>query len=204
MVLTNLSQLHPPAANDAIKLRIARAWDITVPGSEKIVGLAFVATDNQGNAIHVQTNESDAEIFRDLVFEGALYLIAAFRLTRANVSHVAVQSDLIMWLTRRSVLRPIPDDYHLTQDTILSFMLKKISPKWQTTMVFWQLTITLWDRSLDMINVPQLLSMNPKPVMIFAGMLVRIINGRPALTSSFATKLYVNLDIDETAMVQAM
>ncbi|OMO57041.1 Nucleic acid-binding protein [Corchorus capsularis] len=194
MVLTNLSQLHPPATNDAIKLRIARAWDITVPGSERIVGLAFVATDNQGNAIHVQTNESDAEIFRDLVFEGALYLIAAFRLTRANVSHVAVQSDLIMWLTRRSVLRPIPDDYHLTQDTILSFMLKKISPKWQTTMVFWQkfllntrpkkgfrgkgclriasmfeaqLTITLWDRSLDMINVPQLLSMNPKPVMNF-------------------------------------
>ncbi|OMO61845.1 Nucleic acid-binding protein [Corchorus capsularis] len=141
MVLTNLSQLHPPAANDAIKLRIARAWDITVPGSERIVGLAFVATDNQGNAIHVQTNESDAEIFRDLVFEGAFEA---------------------------------------------------------------QLTITLWDRSLDMINVPQLPSMNPKPVMIFAGMLVRIINGRPALTSSFATKLYVNLDIDETAMVQAI
>ncbi|OMP12153.1 Nucleic acid-binding protein [Corchorus capsularis] len=110
MVLINLSQLHPPAANDAIKLRIARAWNITVPGSERIVGLAFVATDNQGNAIHVQTNESDAEIFRDMVFEGALYLIAAFRLTRANVSHVAIQSDLIMWLTRRSVLHPIPDD----------------------------------------------------------------------------------------------
>ncbi|OMP06158.1 hypothetical protein COLO4_08301 [Corchorus olitorius] len=119
------------------------------------------ATDNQGNAIHVQTNEVDAEIFRDLVVKGALYLIAAFRLSRSTVSHVAVQANLIVWLTRRSVLRPVPDD--LSPDPRHYFELYAEE------------------------NFSQMAN-----------------NNAFLAVSSFATKLYVNLEIDETAMVQAI
>ncbi|OMO67852.1 Nucleic acid-binding protein [Corchorus capsularis] len=238
MVNTNLNQLHPPAVNEAIKLRVARAWDCILLGSERIVGFAFVATDKQGNAIHVQANAEDAEIFKDLVIEGALYLIAAFRLTRANVTHVAVQRDLMMWLTKRSVLRLLPDNLSpyprhffelyaeenfprmannnaflvdvgmvmtITQEISVEHPSEdRISRKRVLTIGSLLTTITLWDKSLDMIDVPEMLSMKPKPVVLFAGMLVKAGHSDPALTSCCATKLYVNLDLDETAMVQAI
>ncbi|OMP03588.1 Nucleic acid-binding protein [Corchorus capsularis] len=42
------------------------------------------------------------------------------------------------------------------------------------------------------------------PVMIFTGMVVKQVNDYITRTSCSATKLYVNLEIDETAMVQAI
>ncbi|OMP11537.1 Nucleic acid-binding protein [Corchorus capsularis] len=46
--------------------------------------------------------------------------------------------------------------------------------------------------------------MEPKPVLIFAGMIVRTFNGGPYLMSCSASKIYVNLEIPEVALVKLM
>ncbi|OMO72785.1 Nucleic acid-binding protein [Corchorus capsularis] len=46
--------------------------------------------------------------------------------------------------------------------------------------------------------------MDPKPVMIFAGMIVRTFNRGPYLMSCSDSKIYVNLEIPKVALVKLM
>ncbi|OMP05880.1 Nucleic acid-binding protein [Corchorus olitorius] len=64
-------------------------------------------------------------------------------------------------------------------------------------MTIWLMKITLGENTYSRLDIEALTTMNPKPVMIFAGMVVRTFNGGPYLMSCSASKIYVNLDIPE-------
>ncbi|OMP10722.1 Nucleic acid-binding protein [Corchorus olitorius] len=66
------------------------------------------------------------------------------------------------------------------------------------------LKITLGENTYSRLDIEALTTMNPKPVMIFAGMVVRTFNGGPYLMSCSASKIYVNLDIPEVGLVRLM
>ncbi|OMO74441.1 hypothetical protein CCACVL1_16707 [Corchorus capsularis] len=74
----SIFQLAPQGLNQVIRLRITRIWDCTVP------------TGQRGQPIHIQIGQRDVEHFRALLIEGALYLLSGFRVSRPNISLIAV------------------------------------------------------------------------------------------------------------------
>ncbi|OMO69020.1 Glutamyl/glutaminyl-tRNA synthetase, class Ib [Corchorus capsularis] len=174
MAATSISQLAPPGLNQIIRVRITRIWDCIVPTSQRVIGLAFLATNNQEQSIHVQIGQRGIEHYRALLIEGALYLLSAFRVSRPNINLIAVRSSQIIWLTRRSHVIPI-DDY--------------LGPYPRHS----------FDFNCEH-HLPQMANRN----RFLAGMLTKPGEHDPYLTSCCATKIFVNLELNETAMVQAM
>ncbi|OMP09052.1 Nucleic acid-binding protein [Corchorus olitorius] len=222
----SIFQLAPPGLNQVIRLRITRIWDCIVPTSERVIGLAFLATDNQGQSIHVQIGQRDIEHFRALLIEGALYLLSGFRVSRPNINLIAVRSSQIIWLTSRSNLIPI-DDYlgpyprHYFDFNYMIGMLMQIHgeiideipgtnrmARRKDMTIFSlhnrEITVRPWDDALQQIDVETLFQITLRPVLIFAGMLTKTGEHDPYLTSCCATKIFVNLHLNETAIVQAV
>ncbi|OMO93788.1 Nucleic acid-binding protein [Corchorus olitorius] len=67
-----------------------------------------------------------------------------------------------------------------------------------------QVNVTLWEPSYNNLDIPMMITSRPRHVVIFSGMRVRSYYGGITLTSTSATKVYVNLDIPETSQAQRM
>ncbi|OMO74230.1 hypothetical protein COLO4_26647 [Corchorus olitorius] len=62
--------------------------------------------------------------------------------------------------------------------------------------------VCIYDEILDQIQEHLLLAMIPRPVLVLAGMLVKRIGQDAVITSCFATNIYVNLEIQQTMIMQ--
>ncbi|OMO57004.1 hypothetical protein COLO4_35518 [Corchorus olitorius] len=136
--------------------------------------MAFVATDHSGNGIHVQIAERDMGIFKPLLIEGALYDITRFRIGAPTVRYIASPSSYAMFLSKSTVLNPINEDVSAYPGNLFDFTAEN--------------------------HLPYLANRDK----FLAGMIVRTINGDPFLTSCSASKIYVNLDIQEVGLIQMM
>ncbi|OMO74231.1 hypothetical protein COLO4_26648 [Corchorus olitorius] len=174
MAVVLIPQLAPPGLNQSIRLRVTRMWNCVSPASGRIIGLAFLGTDMEGNSVYVQIGQRDVEHYRALLIEGALYLLSAFRVSRPNINMISVRSAHVIWLTSRSVLHPINDD---------------LGPFPRHSFAF---------------NCEHHLRQMANRNRFLTGMLVRDGEVNPFLNSCFATQIYVNLPINETAMVAAI
>ncbi|OMO77064.1 1-aminocyclopropane-1-carboxylate oxidase 1-like protein [Corchorus olitorius] len=62
--------------------------------------------------------------------------------------------------------------------------------------------VCIYDEILDQIQEHLLLAMIPRPVLVLAGMLVNRVGEDVVITSCFATNIYVNLEIQQTMIMQ--
>ncbi|OMP08507.1 hypothetical protein COLO4_06408 [Corchorus olitorius] len=135
MPQVTIAQLRQGTVDQSIRLRVTRIWIHRDQMTRRAFGMAFVAADSTGEAIHVQISPRNIDYYRAIIIEG-----------------------FNNWLMKTDSLQ---------------------------------------------INEAQLLTTVPRPVMIFAGVVAKTVENQISLISYSATRLYVNLHIQETVMVHA-
>ncbi|XP_039140380.1 replication factor A protein 1-like [Dioscorea cayenensis subsp. rotundata] len=90
--------------------RVTRIWDCYVPTSNKFLGIAFLATDSQGDAIHVQIRDFDCPKFQEKLIEGSVYKIAKFQVVRPNIRYLSTTREFAILFSSITQLALIPDD----------------------------------------------------------------------------------------------
>ncbi|OMO51269.1 hypothetical protein CCACVL1_29894 [Corchorus capsularis] len=157
-----------------IRLRIVRAWERRSSTTNAVVEAGFLGTDSNGDAIHVQIQPRALHIHKHLIIEGSIYILSNFRVTMPQVRFVAVTTQMMIWLQRTSIINPIRGD------------------------------ISIYPEHWFDLNSETRLDQMVDEERFLAGMVVRrSINGNH-LISCYATRLYINLPTNETAMVNAL
>ncbi|OMO67851.1 Nucleic acid-binding protein [Corchorus capsularis] len=110
MSLKTINELTPPGQNQTVKLRITRIWEVFIPTTQRNLGIAFLAFDNQGQGIHVHIPESTADKFRPMLMEGMLYHVSRFQVVNPYMTHLTVIRNYGILFNRNTILKPIPDD----------------------------------------------------------------------------------------------
>ncbi|OMO77065.1 Nucleic acid-binding protein [Corchorus olitorius] len=110
MSLRVISQLAPPGQNQMIKLRITRIWECIIPTTRKLIGIAFLGTDDKGDAIHVHIPLAQATKFRPMFAEGMLFHLSRFQVVIPFMRNLAVSRTYAILFNKNTVAKPIPDD----------------------------------------------------------------------------------------------
>ncbi|OMO86956.1 Nucleic acid-binding protein [Corchorus olitorius] len=172
MNMITSSQLYTSRLNQTIRLRVPRVWDCIIPSSGKCLGMAFVATNHSGNGIHVQIAERDMRIFKQLLMEGTLYDITGFRIGATTVRYIASPSENhLPYLANKDKFLAVAA-IHLPGGTI-----SRKRDFYIMTLYNRRLKITIWESSYNTLDVEELIGSEEKPVVIFAGMIVKTFNG---------------------------
>ncbi|XP_039138709.1 uncharacterized protein LOC120276027 [Dioscorea cayenensis subsp. rotundata] len=217
MSLKEIAQLKPPGQNQAVKIRITRIWDCYIPTSEKFLGIAFIATDAKGDAIHVQIRENECSSFRHMLIEGVVYHISKFQVMKTAAKNLSVMREFAIFFTSNTVIKVISDDLApYPRHYFQYFDRDKMAPdansdKYlivQKRDIFIEersgdeLRITIWESCFSQLNDHDLLQMQSRPILIIAGTVVRTYQGTVYLASTSATRIYVNLDLPETKAIK--
>ncbi|OMO67952.1 Nucleic acid-binding protein [Corchorus olitorius] len=242
MTPVTIALLQKGFMEQRIRLKIVRAWERRASTTNAFLEAGFLATDKNGDAIHVQIQPMALDLHRHLIIEGSIYMLSNFKVTMPQVSFVAVKSSIMIWLTRTSIINPIMGDISIYPEHYFDFnsetklhqmadeerFLADIIGKLliiteeekihahRTNRIHRRrrlrvltlhnqvLDISINDKQLDQQNEEELLKIVPRPVIIFAGMVVRKAVNGIQLISCIATRLYINLPTNETAMVKSI
>ncbi|OMP08506.1 Nucleic acid-binding protein [Corchorus olitorius] len=211
-----IALLQKGLVEQKIRLRIVRAWERRTPTTNTLVEAGFLATDRNGDAIHVQIQPMALDIHKHLIIEGSIYMLSNFRVTMPQITFVAVKSEIMLCETR---LQQMVDEERFLADiigklliiteeeTIHAHRTDRIHKRRRLRILTLHnqvLDISINDKQLDQLNEEELLETVPRPVIIFAGMVVRKAVNGIQLISCFATRLYINPKTYEAAMVNSI
>ncbi|OMO62338.1 Nucleic acid-binding protein [Corchorus olitorius] len=179
LTIPDLQQGHQM---QTIRLRVTRIWNCIHTISRILFGTAFVGVDYQGNGVHVHIFEAHAGLFRDRLTEGNVYQMTDFIVAIPNIPDVVVALTYMIYFHGHTILHEVPDHVGIYDRHFFDFSGEDAYEQ-----------VARWETFLT-----------DQGVVIFSGMRVRSYYGGITLTSTSATKVYVNLDIPKTSQAQRM
>uniref|UniRef100_K3YD99 DUF223 domain-containing protein n=1 Tax=Setaria italica TaxID=4555 RepID=K3YD99_SETIT len=109
MVSKTLSEIRPGKELWNIKARVTRLWNATLLSSGEQLSLDMILIDQEGTMMHGVINKAYMDKFKPLIEEGNVYTIANVRITPAAQKYRPVVNDRIVNFLPTTTLKTVKD-----------------------------------------------------------------------------------------------
>ncbi|KAF3957708.1 hypothetical protein CMV_017305 [Castanea mollissima] len=229
MEYTTLKQISRDKDNSKLKVRVLRMWDaINIANNHDLISLDMILVEKEGTLIHASIRKNLAQSFRPQLNEGSIYTITNFLVEENKGNYRPVHNQLkILFNSTTSVSKFNGFDHSIPQsqfefsdygtiasrcyDNTYLTAIEEIKTRGRPTkMRNIQLLLeesksirtTLWGNTTQQID-DDFYKTNKGPfIVIVTSTIVKTFRGEYQLSSTFATKLYINLDIPEVAEIR--
>ncbi|KAM3685740.1 hypothetical protein ACJW31_11G140800 [Castanea mollissima] len=229
MEYTTLKQISRDKDNSKLKVRVLQMWDaINIANNHDLISLDMILVDKEETLIHASIRKNLAQSFRPQLNEGSIYTITNFLVEENKGNYRPVHNQLkILFNSTTSVSKFNGFDHSIPQskfefadygtiasrcyDNTYLTAIEEIKTRGRPTkMRNIQLLLeenksirtTLWGNTTQQID-DDFYKTNKGPfILIVTSTIVKSFRGEYQLSSTFATKLYVNLDIPEVAEIR--
>ncbi|KAF9612264.1 hypothetical protein IFM89_038834 [Coptis chinensis] len=218
---TSLDQLDRSKKHWKIMVRISRTWEVfDFEDGDKRISLDLILLDTHGNQMHATVPEEDALKHERVLQEGNICIITNFNVGSAKKILRPVNNIhriFFKWDTVAKLMNDQSNNFPMYMFSFKTFnainvigiLISMSYIKEGTSSVSkrrdiiiqnergHQLKITLWKKKSLEIGEDNIRTFDIAPVVVITSTSVPFFNGVYALSSTTATKFYIDLDIPE-------
>ncbi|VFQ89051.1 unnamed protein product [Cuscuta campestris] len=206
-----IEKLTLESKNSAITARVSRLWDSYRFHDEKdLLSTDMVLIDKQGSYIHASIKGSISHLFKKRIAEGSVYYIKNFNVVPNKAQYRVVgDNKLMIQLYPTTVVRSLSEDslgiptFAIPNHRFDLLDFDKVESRMGETYILTgeiraeKVRVTLWGESVDNYMRQKSMLENGIIVGVFTSTLVKRYMNNAVLSSTSATKIYLDLDIDE-------
>ncbi|KAK9689782.1 hypothetical protein RND81_09G080700 [Saponaria officinalis] len=211
--LATIVTLTPSKARYQITARATRIWEVEANEADKPYSLDMVLLDQEGDQIHATIPRRLINQYAETLKEGPIYRIQHFEVVESARSYRPVTStnNIIKWTSFTSIVEdnqslPIakhnfefyPIDNLAQRTNKLDHLIVRNYSFHKMACRNHNVRVTLWGKTADLIEESTIINCSEQKVVIITSTKVVDFKGETQVQSTYATKVYVNLEIPET------
>ncbi|CAN1159655.1 hypothetical protein LINPERHAP2_LOCUS22845 [Linum perenne] len=187
MEFHTLEELTTDSQAWSIQVRVSRLWVAINSNNDKALHLDMILTDCKANAIWAQIPPTLMDHFQSNVIEQKVYAIKKFRVISAPMDYRPIRNPLSIQFSSSTTIEEVPDITSIPN----GFCVK----------------VAVWGKHAT--EVEDLLKKGTrvaegKNILIITSTYVSLKKGITDLSSTGATKIYLNLDIPEAQSLKSL
>ncbi|KAM6563241.1 hypothetical protein CsatB_023239 [Cannabis sativa] len=202
-----------------IRIRICRIWESTnTKKNDELISLDMIFIDEKENVMHATIRKIFVSKFKNLLSEGSLYSVKNFKVIPSTGEYRPVstaykiifhRNTLVMKLEEGSIKIPTHGFQFISQNlidsrvndhTILSDVVGCLCGVGDLEIVSGvTLKITLWGKLAEMFDTNVYKKDEGPFIVIVTSTTIKQFQGEKSFSSTSATQLYINLEIDYVA-----
>ncbi|KAK9691412.1 hypothetical protein RND81_09G195300 [Saponaria officinalis] len=223
--LTTIAQLTPSKNKYQITTRATRIWEVPASQNERPYSLDMVLLDHEGSQIHATIPRRLINDHKENLREGVIYKIQHFEVATNTRSYrpVKATNNIIKCTPFTSIVednqnQPIAqhkfDDSEMTYVVGLLLVVENkrqaMTSRGSTQLrhIYIQgerkqnVRVTLWGNAAELINESTTQGTGEPTAVVITSTKVVYYEGEYQIQSTYGTKIYVNLDIQETRQLK--
>ncbi|OMO70235.1 Nucleic acid-binding protein [Corchorus olitorius] len=212
-----------PGFKAFIVVRVARMWDTVLPDAVVPIRTDLLLVDHDGSTMQAIMSKGVSRRFSAKIVEGCVYKFTRFDTVVCKLSYLAVPSKYIIYLNSSTsveeITKSINFDYprHFFRFATLEDLRARNEKSRILTDVIGVLTaignedkcqtdddirVNFWGLHVGSIDEGYLMSRPSNPVMVITSGIVKEFDTIKYISSSSATKIYIDIDIPESRQLK--
>ncbi|VFQ95500.1 unnamed protein product [Cuscuta campestris] len=223
-----IDKLRLESKNCAITARVSRLWDVySFKDTKDLMSTDMVLIDKEGSYIHASIKGNFAHLFQNRIAEGSVYYVKIFSVVPNKAQYRVVgDNKLMIQFCPSTVVRSLSEDFlgiptsALGEVYILTDVVGVVCCEGEVTnknsrgnsvpslilelhdLRDVKVRVTLWGGSVDNYMKQKSLVEDRIIVGVFTSTLVKKYMNNAVLSSTTATKIYLDPDIDEVVALK--